>query len=270
MINIDLNYDEYNKVHRIIRGTLVTVSSLVIFVLVWNDISLLVGKSAIPSPVKTLDALKYLLFNEDGVTQSTIWHHMLVSLERFILGLSIAFVISVTLGLIIGSFKTLDDFTKPVIEILRPIAPMAWAPILIFAIGYKWGPIAVVFVGVFFPLLTNTIFGVKSIDSKLIDAARTLGASKIQIFTKVMLPCTVPYIMNGLRIGSGIGWMCIVASELYAAACGGIGYFVGINASIGLWSNVYVGIVVIAALGTMTTGLFDLIYKFVSEGMGMK
>lgn len=267
---INLNYDPHNRKHRTIRAVIIAACSIVIFILAWNDISLFLNKAAVPSPMATFQALIKLFTEGDVMTGFTMWHHIWVSLQRFLMGLIIAFAISVVLGLLIGSSKTLNEFSKPVIEILRPIAPMAWAPIFLFTMGYTWGPVAVVFIGILFPLMTNTIFGVNKIDPKLVDAAKTLGASKLQIFYKVLAPSTVPHIMNGLFVGSGIGWMCIVASELYAGSGGGIGYFIGIQSSCGFWPNVYAGLVVIAALGLLTTGVFGLVYKVVSRRMGME
>jgi len=265
-----LKYDKDNKFHRWIRSIAIIISSLVIFLLLWWNISSIVNTAAIPSPSRVLDAMLDLFKYGDPVSGMTMWAHISISLQRFFEGFALALAISIPMGLLIGYSKTLSDFMTPILEILRPIAPIAWAPVLLFATGYTWGPVLVVFVGIFFPLLSNTVFGVKKIDRNLVDAAKTLGASKTQVFYKVMFPCAVPYIMNGIRVGSGIGWMCIVASELYASFGGGIGYFVGIQASIGAWSNVFVGIIVIAILGILTTGLFDYIHKIISKRVGME
>ena len=137
------------------------------------------------------------------------------------------------------------------------------------AIGYDLGPMLVVFVGIFFPLLTNVIFGVSKIDSKLVDASKTLGASDTQIFIKVMVPSTIPYIMNGIKVGLGIGWMCIVAAELYASPLGGIGFYLSEQATAGYWPSAYAAIAVIAVLGLLTTGVAEYIHKMVSKRMGM-
>ena len=172
-------------------------------------------------------------------------------------------------GLILGTFRTVNEFVNPMIEIIRPIAPIAWAPILMLAINYQTGPMLVVFIGIFFPLLTNIIFGVRKIEPNLVDAAETLGASRLQVFVKVLVPSTIPYLMNGIKIGLGIGWMCIVAAELYATPLGGIGFYLAEQASAGFWPGAYAAIVVIAILGLMTSGLAEYIHKFVSKRMGM-
>lgn len=268
-IGAKIPYDKENKIHRGIRIIAITIASLIIFVLIWWNISLFVNSAAIPSPGVVWGAFLNLFKYGDPVSGMSMWANIAVSMKRFIGGFLLALLVAIPVGMLMGYSKTLNEFLNPVLEILRPIAPIAWAPVLLFATGYSWGPILVVFIGIFFPLLSNTIFGVKKIDRNLVDVARTLGASNIQIFYKVMFPCSLPFIMNGIRVGSGIGWMCIVASELYASYGGGIGYFIGMQASVGLWPNVFVGIVVIAVLGILTTGIFDYVHKTLSRRMGM-
>ncbi len=264
-----LYYDPDITWHRWFRKILIFVAAFTVFILAWWDISLFVNSPVITPPDKALTALITLFIEGDSVSGYSMWHHIGTSLGRFLTGLLLTAVIAIPLGLIVGMNQSIKEFLSPIIEMLRPIAPIAWAPILIFALGYSWGPIAVVFIGIFFPLLTNTIFGVHKIDRNLVDAARTFGASRGQIFRSVIFPCSVPYVMNGIRIGSGIGWMCIVASELYASTGGGIGYFVGLQANIGYWPNVYAGIIVIAILGLLTTTVFEYVYRFVSNLMGL-
>lgn len=266
----NLNYDENNKKHRSIRKILIIIISLSVFVLIWWNLSLILNNPAIPTPMLAFEALVDLFEYGDPIAGISMWGHMSISLQRFFGGLLLALAVAVPFGLLMGYSKTLNEFSNPTLEILRPIAPIAWAPIFIFAVGYTWGPVLVVFVGIFFPILTNTIFGVRKIDPNWIDAAKTLGATKVQVFTKVMLPSAVPYIMNGMRIGMGVGWMCIVASELYASFGGGVGYFISIQAQMGYWPNVYAGIIVIAILGILTTTLADYIHKVVSNRMGME
>ncbi len=260
-------FDKNNRYHRWIRTACITIASLVIFILIWWDLSLVLNIAAVPTPVQVWNAAEDLFRNGDAVTGLTMWANIRISLLRFLEGFILALAVAIPIGLLMGYSKTFKEFLDPVFEILRPIAPIAWAPVLLFATGYTWGPVLVVFIGILFPLVTNTVFGVKKIDRSLIDAAKTSG---YQVFYKVMFPCAVPYIMNGIRVGSGIGWMCIVASELYASYGGGIGYFVGIQASVGYWPNVFVGILVIAVLGILTTGVFDYLYRIITRRMGME
>jgi NitT/TauT family transport system permease protein len=127
----------------------------------------------------------------------------------------------------------------------------------------------VVFIGIVFPLLTNVIFGVQKIDQVLIDAAKTLGATNLQIFTKVLVPSTIPYLMNGIKIGLGIGWMCIVAAELYNTTLGGIGYYVKFMIDNSSYDYAFAGIIIIAVLGLLTTGVAEYVSRRVSKRMGV-
>ena len=267
---LNWTYDENNRYHRWFRTAVIAITSLVCFVFAWWDVSLLLNSTAIPTPLETWNALVDLVVNGDSVTSGrTVWQYIGSSLKTFLLGFLLALVVAVPLGLIIGYSKTVREFANPVIEVLRPIAPIAWAPIFILAIDYTIGPILVVFIGIFFPVLTNVVFGVQKIDPNLMDAARTMGASSVQVFYKVMVPSAIPYLMNGIKVGLGVGWMCIVAAELYAPQLGGIGYYLSTMATNGLWPNAFAAIVIIAILGILTTGLAEYVHKIITKRMGM-
>jgi NitT/TauT family transport system permease protein len=262
-------YDENNKLHRAVRLLLLAAVSLAAFILIWWFISIIADTPSVPSPKKTLDALVDLYLHGDRMTHTSLGSYVKSSLATFVKGFMLAIAVAVPVGLILGYSKTLRDLANPVIEILRPIAPIAWAPIFIISMGYTVGPMLVVFVGIFFPLLTNVIFGVRKIDPVWIDAARTLGSSQIQVFYKVMMPSAVPYMMNGVKVGLGVGWMCIVAAELYASPLGGIGFYLAEQATSGYWPGAYAALVVIAVLGLLTIGVADYIHRALSKRMGM-
>lgn len=262
-------YDPHNKRHRLIRKILIAIVSLAIFVEVWWVISIVTNSPAIPTPLETLNALIDLVNNGDPMTKISLGTYIMSSFGTFMKGFLLALIVAIPIGLLLGRSKTIYEFAEPVIEFLRPIAPIAWAPILMLAINYRTGPMLVVFIGIFFPLLTNVIFGVNKIDKTLVDASKTLGASDSQIFLKVLIPSTVPYVMNGIKIGLGIGWMCIVAAELYATPLGGIGFYLAEQASIGHWPGAFAAVVVIAVMGILTTGLAEYVHKIVTKRMGM-
>ncbi len=263
-------YDNHNKYHRLLKEALIILSALVIFVEAWWVLSIIANSPTVPTPGETWTALVDLVQNGDSMTQGkSVWTYIGSSMGTFIQGFVLALLVAAPLGLVLGKCEVLRSFSTPIIEILRPIAPIAWAPIFMVSVGYALGPTLVVFVGIFFPLLTNVIFGVSKIDPKLIDASKTLGASDAQIFVKVMVPSTVPYLMNGIKIGLGIGWMCIVAAELYASPLGGIGFYLSEQATAGFWPSAYAAIVIIAILGLLTTGVAEYIHKVVSKRMGM-
>ena len=264
-----IKYDENNKYHRFARTVLISIISLLVFITVWWVVSVIADAPSIPSPMKTWDALLNIIDNGDPMTGLSLSDYIGSSITTFVKGFLLALALSVPIGLILGYSKTLREFANPIIEILRPIAPIAWAPIFIISLGYGAGPVLVVFIGIFFPLLTNVIFGVRKIDPTWIDASKTLGASQFQIFYKVMIPAAIPYVMNGIKVGLGVGWMCIVAAELYATPLGGIGFFLSEQATAGNWPGAYAALVIIAILGLMTTGVADYMHRVISKRMGM-
>lgn len=267
---VTIHYDENNRVHRFIRSIIILALSLMAFVLIWWFVTYMAELNAFPTPDKVFDALITLIRDGDTINHHTLGEYVKSSFSTFLKGFLIALVVSVPLGLLLGYVKPLREFTAPWIEIVRPIAPIAWAPIFIISFGLNLGPALVVAIGIFFPMLTSIIFGVQRIDKTWIEASKTLGASQLQIFVKIVLPATVPYILNGMKVGLGVGWMCIVAAELYAKQLGGIGHYLLIMTDNGLWANAFAAIIVIAFLGIVTTGVAEYVSKYVSRRMGME
>ncbi len=265
-------YDSNNKYHRWVRSLIIVIASLCLFVAIWWVVAEALNYRTIPTPMATFEALVSLIQNGDTSTGLTVWNYLGSSLTTYLKGFALAAIVAIPVGLLLGYIKPIRELLSPMIEVLRPIAPIAWAPIFIYtpALGYDWGPALVVFMGIVFPVLTNTIFGVQRIDPAWIDASKTLGADSFQIFTKVVFPATVPYILNGIKVGLGVGWMCIVAAELYAPPLGGIGFLLTNSASNGQWAMVYAGLIIVALLGLLTTGLAERLSKRISKRMGME
>lgn len=263
-------FDKDSKTYKLFRSAVITVASLIVFIAIWWVLSLSLDMTALPTPGETFSAL-WGLFT-DGVpgTSRPYTTFLASTLWTFFKGAMFAIVVAVPLGLLLGYIKPLREFLTPMVEVIRPIAPIAWAPIFIISMGYSVGASMVVFIGMFFPILTNVMFGVTKIEPSLMDAAKTLGASKAQIFTKVVFPSSVPFILNGLKIALGVGWMCIIAAELYADALGGMGSFLILMADNGAWEYVYANIIIISIFGLLTTGLTEYIHKRVSKNMGME
>jgi NitT/TauT family transport system permease protein len=185
------------------------------------------------------------------------------------LGFLLAVAIAVPLGLLIGFSSYTNALARPTVELLRPIPPIAWVPFLLIAFGFFYGPIITIFIGVFFPILSNVIFGVYSVDPLIIDAARTQGANKWQVFSKVIFPSSIPYLMTGIKIGLGVGWMCIVAAEFIAAEGGGVGAIIVGGQVIGRSDIMFAGMVTIAFLGIATLAISTLVEREVKRWMGM-
>lgn len=223
----------------------------------------------VPYPREVLAAFVDSFQNAD-VNGITMWGHIYASLKRVLAGFLLALAVALPAGLLMGRSSTSHWLGRPIVESFRPIPPLAWIPIFIVVFGLFWGPVGVVFLGIFFPILYNVMFGSRSVDPILIDAARTLGAKKSDLFLKVVLPFTLPYLMTGITVGLGIGWMCIVAAEMLGGVGGGVGYYIADRAGSQDYEYMYAGMVVIAILGTLTTGVAGLLENRIYKWMGMK
>jgi ABC-type nitrate/sulfonate/bicarbonate transport system permease component len=225
-----------------------------ILVVVWQGISSIgvIPSYKLPSPIEIVLGFKDLLVV--GVPPGHLLHnHMLYSLYRVVLGYAVASLLAIPLGLLMGWSGKLLNMTRPVIEVFRPIPPLAWIPIAIlwFGIGIKSAAF-IIFLGAFFPILLNTISGVLSIPPLLIEAARTLHAKEKDIFLKVLFPGTVPSIFVGMRIGIGIGWMTLVAAEFTGVKEGyGLGYMIMTARDIQRPDEILAGMLVIGAIGLL-------------------
>jgi len=264
---LDKTMEVLNK--PLVKNFVITVVSLTMFVITWWVIAIFADIPYLPTPHEVWDALVFSFKYEDGTLHINMWQNVYASLKRFLLGFLLAFIVAVPLGLLMGFSRIVELLAKPVVEVFRPIPPIAWLPFFIAVFLYVWGPIMVIFIGVLFPLLSNTYFGVKSVPPILLDAARTQGASRFQIFTKVIFPYTVPFLMTGIRIGMGIGWMCIVAAEMIGGVGGGVGLYIYVQWNVGNWDLMFAGMIVIAVLGLLTTGIMQYLENYTNKKMGV-
>lgn len=178
------------------------------------------------------------------------------SLLRVGLGFIIAACIAIPLGVMIGWFPFAFRIFDPLIEVIRPIPPLAWTGLALLWFGIGLGSsVFLVFLGAFFPILLNTVAGVKGIEKKLIEAASLLGASQKQLLSKVVIPGSLPSVFMGIRVGMGVGWMVVVAAEMIASKFG-LGSLIIISTNIGRTDRVLIGMIVIGMLGlTIDYGL---------------
>jgi NitT/TauT family transport system permease protein len=182
----------------------------------------LVPARVLPGPDAVI--LAFWRLTEEPFAGFTLQQHLLSSAIRFGLGFVLAAGVGVPLGLLMGWFRWLDAIVAPVFEALRFIAPIAWVPFaaLWFGTGIG-GPILIIFSGAFPPCLINAYRGTQLVEPRLIEAARTLGASHWRIIVEVLIPGALPAIVAGLRISAGLGWQSLVGAELIVVSSG-IGY----------------------------------------------
>lgn len=191
-----------------------------------------------------------------AISSGSIAQHFAVTVGRFLQGYLLAAALAVTLGVVLGYFRFLHGLLATVIELLRPMPSVAIIPVAILLLGI--GDPMIVAVTVYaslWPVLINTIDGVRHIDSTLIDTGRTFGLGRGQILWHIILPGASPYIVTGLRIGLSIALILVTTAEMIAGSKG-LGFFIldeerGMNSA-----NMYSGIVVVALLGYLLNRLF--------------
>jgi NitT/TauT family transport system permease protein/taurine transport system permease protein len=174
--------------------------------------------------------------------------HLWASLRRELTAFCFALA-AIPLGIGMGWWRGIHDQVDPIVEILRPIPPIAWIPLslLWFGIGDAQNQF-IIFLGIFFPVLINTIAGVKNIETNLVRAARSLGASEFFILRRVVLPAALPQILTGIRVGFGFGWMALVAAELVGASSG-LGFMINDARSVLRTDIILVGMLTIGLTG---------------------
>ncbi|MDD5146021.1 MAG: ABC transporter permease [Candidatus Pacebacteria bacterium] len=236
---------------------LIYFSGPLIILIIWKLISYfsLVSSLMLPSP----ESVMSVFLSE--IKKGDLLRHVGVSVFRVLMGFGLASVVGISLGLLMGWFELARKFFDSIIEFLRPIPPIAWIPLAIlwFGIG-ELSKIYLIAYGAFFPIVLNTILGVRSIDRKLLLLAKSMNLKGFELFKEVILPASFPSIFAGLRIGLGVGWMCLIAAELIAAQSG-IGYMIEESKMLLLTNRVILGMIIIGFLGFLADRIIRLIEK---------
>lgn len=179
--------------------------------------------SLIPPPAEVGTALYDLAFGGvfDDAFSATLLTHVVASVSRVYGGFALAVIVALPLGLLIGRIALVRQMLDPLLQILRPIPVTAWLPLamILFGIGPR-SAFFLVFLGAFYPILVNTVFGVRSVEPRLFEAASMLGCEGSAQFAKVVLPASLPAIFTGLRLGLGFAWVVIVIGEMTGVPTG--------------------------------------------------
>lgn len=183
------------------------------------------------------------------------YEHILISVQRVCFAFVAAIGLGVPLGLVLGWSKTCENIILPVVELLRPIPPLAWVPLAVLAIPSTEG--AVIFITLlasFFATVLNTLFGVKSIDESYFRAAACLGYSRWQILKRVVIPGALPFVFTGLQIAMGVAWFSLVGGELIAGRSG-LGYLIFDAYTNVALPNIFIGMITLGMLGYISSAL---------------
>jgi NitT/TauT family transport system permease protein len=206
----------------------------------------------------------------DLLNTGSFLRHIFVSASRVVLGFLLAVIIGIPLGLLVGRYLLFHRIFSPIIELLRPLCPIAWIPFAmaifktytiadVFGAHYttsifghiQLGMLYVIFYGGFFPIFLNTVHGVKSVKHLHIESALLLGANRNQLFRTVIFPSALPAILTGLKVGLGISWMVIIAAEMLPGSDAGIGYLIMFSYELAEMDILIASMIVIGAVGAL-------------------
>ena len=217
--------------------------------------------------------------SQDLVALGTLPMNTLISLARVFTGYLVAVLLGIPLGIFMGYIHGAEKLFSSFLGFFRAIPPLAWVPLVLAWFGIsslaslfnipigplypyfhniKLSMVFIIFIGGFYPILTSTIHGVEMVPLTYLDAAKVMGANRRDIFCKVLLPCALPSIVNGMRIGLGVAWMCLVSAEMLPGSLSGVGYLITHAYDVGRTDVVVTGMISIGATGAVMDVFFRI------------
>ena len=190
------------------------IAGLTILLSAWQGVILTrkYDASLLPSPLKVLEGMGQLVSN------GTLLTHISTSLYRFLIGYLLAVALGIVLGLLFGWFNKLWTIFDPIVQVLRPISPIAWFPFIVLWFGIGDMPaIVIIFIAAFYPVLLPTVSSVSKVDQVYLKVAKNFGIRQPHVLTKIIFPAAFPYIATGLHIALGSAWVFLVAGEMVGA-----------------------------------------------------
>ncbi|MBW4604624.1 MAG: nitrate ABC transporter permease [Calothrix sp. FI2-JRJ7] len=222
-----------------------------VFLAVWQLFSWIPG-ATLPGPIQVIQDTRILIlypFYDRGGTDKGLFWQILASLQRVAISYTLAAIVGIGLGILIGVNKTINKALDPLFQLLRTVPPLAWVPISLAALRQNEpAALFVIFVTAIWPILINTAVGVKEIPVDYNNVAKVLQLNKKEYFFNILIPAALPYIFTGLRIAIGLAWLAIIAAEIVMSGIVGIGFFIweayqNNNVSEVILALVYIGLV---------------------------
>ncbi|GAA0793548.1 ABC transporter permease subunit [Faecalicatena orotica] len=255
--------ERLDKMKKNKKYMVISAISMICFFVLWElvtDVFHLFPVYSMPSPIKTFQAFFIKLVNPspDG---SVLLVHVAASLQVALTGYVLGAIVGIPLGILMAWYKPVDLFVKPIFDLIRPIPPIGWVPIMILLLGIDLKSKAmVIFVSAVIPCIINSYSGIKQTSEVHINVGKTFGLTKFEILRKIAIPTALPMIFTGLRVSLGVAWMTLVAAELVAATKG-LGYMLQIARTIGRPDIIVMGMLVIAGVGAILTGTLEFLEK---------
>lgn len=236
-----------------------------ILIAIWQTVILVttINENLFPTPLMVWEAIISLI--ADG----TLFVHLQISLFRFATGYILAVVIAIILGLFLGRMERVWNIVDPIVQVLRPVAPIAWAPFIVLWFGIGNAPaIVIIFIAAFFPVLLSTVSAVKKVDKTYLKVAENLEIKQPQLMMKIILPAAFPYIANGLHIALGTAWIFLVSGGEMVGAQSGLGYLIVDARNLLRLDLVLAGIIFIGLCGLILDKLIMVFEKWIQKQWG--
>lgn len=225
--------------------------AIALFLLVWQLFSWTPG-ATLPGPIQVFQDTWVLIFwpfYDRGGTDKGLFWQILASLQRVAISYTLAAIVGIGLGILIGTNKMMSKALDPIFQLLRTVPPLAWVPISLAALRQNEpAALFVIFITAIWPILINTAVGVKQIPQDYNNVAKVLQLTRKEYFLNILIPAALPYIFTGLRIAIGLAWLAIIAAEIVMSGIVGIGFFIweayqNNNVSEVILALIYIGLV---------------------------
>lgn len=238
-------------------GLVLPVGVAILFLFVWDGSVRVSGSDLFPKPIEVLRGIVELL------QKGLLLKYVVASLFRVTGGFTLAVLIGVPLGLVLGWYARAFQALNPMIQIFRPISPIAWIPVAILWFGVSdAAPIFLIFLASVFPITVSAIAAVQNMQPVYLRAARNFGLSRAQLFRRVVFPSCLPQVLTGIRIALGVAWLVVVAAEMIAVNSG-LGYLIIDARNAGKrYDLVVAGMVMIGLIGLVLDLLVRQLEKF--------
>ena len=261
---------------------IIGAASLSVFALIWELIAILVVVSlgadleweTILTAIQEgnsfyLPRFSFVVAAFFNAVQTTVFFVDIgISMSHFLFGAACALILGIPIGMIMGWFPFLDKAISPIVELFRPIPPLAWIPfaILWFHLAPN-SPGFIIFMGMIFPIILSTYSGFKNVSKIYVEAAKVLGSvSNVKLIRYIAVPAASPMILSGIRTSMGVGWMCLAASEMFGVSNTGIGYKLWFYFGILDMTNVVVCMLTLGLIGL----LLDLLFNYLLHNRLLK
>ncbi|SDY73738.1 nitrate/nitrite transport system permease protein [Flavobacterium aquidurense] len=251
-----------------LKSTAFAGIGIALFIGFWSLLSFYT-KDALPGPLATFTVLKEMLsdpFYDYGPNDKGIGLQLFNSIKTVLLGFLLGSLVAIPIGILMGASKICKQIMYPIVQLLKPVSPLAWFPIgLVVFKDTGMATIFIVFITSLWSTLINTSFGIASIPEDHKNVAKAFGFSKMRYLTKILIPFSLPHIITGLRLSISVAWLVIVAGEMLSGGAG-IGFFVWDSWNALSLEKVISAIIIIGVVGLV----FDKFFTFIENKVSYK